>query len=142
MTQFGKDPFLHRRPHGVFGARGGEEDAAFDDAGGGPAHDGRRADFLIRQKAEHLAESVQPLLQYAIHRFARGVPSRNAGTAFDDDRLHLLVGRGGFDLSWVGESLGKSWERSLGRSLESGKGVGSTAVPNGRNIRSGLVSCM
>ena len=41
MPQFRQDQLFHRQPDGVFGAWGGEEDTAFDDAGGGAAHDGR-----------------------------------------------------------------------------------------------------
>jgi len=41
VAEFGKDEFFHREPNGVFGAGGGEEDPAFDDACSGAAHDGR-----------------------------------------------------------------------------------------------------
>ena len=41
VTEFGEDKFFHCQAHGVFGAWGGEEDAAFNNPGRGAAHDGR-----------------------------------------------------------------------------------------------------
>ena len=39
VAEFGEDELFHRETYGVLGAGGGEEDAAFDDAGGGAAQD-------------------------------------------------------------------------------------------------------
>ena len=82
MTQL-----LHRQPHGGFRSGQRDDDAAGDEAGAGAAHHRGRADLLVAQHAEQLAEAVEPLLEQRVDRFVRAVARRDAGAAGRDDHL-------------------------------------------------------
>src|SRR4051812_10872258 len=48
----------------------------------------RRADFLERQHAEHLAEAGHFLVEQRTNRFGRGIAPGKAGAAGDQDSVH------------------------------------------------------
>src|SRR5215470_14780131 len=81
----------------VRGAGQGEEHASLDHAGLGPGEHGRRADLLVGQHAEQLAEAGEALLQEGLHRLEGGVAAGDAGTAREDEGLHRGCGAAGAD---------------------------------------------
>ncbi len=69
VAKFRKDEFFHRHFDSMFGTGDGKDAPAFDNAGGGSAHNGRRSHFLVSQKPKDFTESGEPFLQHRINGF-------------------------------------------------------------------------
>src|SRR5713226_2713066 len=62
VAQFIEDELVHGEEHGLFRAGDRNHDRTLVEPGRGTAHDRRRADVLIAEGVEDLAEPVQPFL--------------------------------------------------------------------------------
>src|SRR5262249_12348128 len=67
MTELGDDELLEREPTSVRGAGQREQRASVHDAGLRPRQHRRRADLLVGQYAEQLAETGEPLVEQRLY---------------------------------------------------------------------------
>src|SRR6185503_16168422 len=89
MAELRDDQLLHRQPHRLLGTRQRDDNPPGNGARAGAAHDRRRADLLVAEHAEQLAEAVEPLLQQRGDRLVAAVARRDPGAAGGDDHLHV-----------------------------------------------------
>src|SRR3977135_1357292 len=90
---------------GAGGAGEGEEIGAAGDAAHGAALHGGGADLLEAEPAEHLAESVDLLLEQRLEGLRGDVPAVEPGAAGGDHRLDPRIGDPGPDLLGDGGAI-------------------------------------
>src|SRR3970282_1221141 len=87
VRQLRDDELLQREPAGIGRARQGEEDAPLDYAALRAREHRRRADLLVGEHAEQLAEPREPLVEERLDRLVRRVAARDPGASREDEGL-------------------------------------------------------
>src|SRR3970282_1865452 len=87
VWQLRDDELLQREPAGVWRARQGEQDPPLDHTSLRAGEHRRRADLLVGEHAENLAEPREPLVEERLDRLARGVAARDPGASREDEGL-------------------------------------------------------
>src|SRR6266542_3792470 len=88
VRKLGNDELFQGQPAGIGRSRQREEHAPLNHPALRSREHGRRADLLVREHAEKLAEAGQPLVEEPFDRLERRVAARDARTTGQYERFH------------------------------------------------------
>jgi hypothetical protein len=89
VPQFGNHEFAHAQFNGTRGPWQGDHHFTLGDSRRGAGHHRRRADVLITQHAEEFAEATDFFLEESLNRLEGGIARRDAGSAVEEDGVHI-----------------------------------------------------